>query len=84
VHKPLAWTGLARPQWQAQAGQGSLELTCFNQRVYKMLLIGNKPTIIVVPTDAEWKEAYSNWIKGKNPTDSPEWKKGVFLTFQLY
>lgn len=41
-----------------------------------------KPTIIIKPTDPEWEEAYQNWINGKNPTSSPEWKKGVILTFE--
>ncbi len=39
-----------------------------------------KPTIVITTDDPIWTEAYANWLKGKNPTDSPEWKKGVFLT----
>jgi hypothetical protein len=30
--------------------------------------------------DANWDEAYSNWIAGKNPTNHPAWKKGVFAS----
>ncbi len=26
----------------------------------------------------EFETALKNWLEGKNPTDSPEWKKGVF------
>ena len=35
------------------------------------------PTVIVQKGDANWDEAYQNWLDGKNPTDSKEWKKGV-------
>lgn len=40
-----------------------------------------KPTIVIQKHTPEWDNAYQNWIIGKNPTDSPEWKKGVFATF---
>lgn len=36
------------------------------------------PTLRITSLDAGWKEAYQNWLKGKNPTSSVEWKKGVF------
>ncbi len=36
-------------------------------------------TICITKGDPEWDEAYANWIKGKNPTDSKEWKKGVVV-----
>lgn len=36
------------------------------------------PTIVITMFDNNWKEAYQNWISGKNPTDSLEWKKGVY------
>jgi hypothetical protein len=36
------------------------------------------PTIKITIFDAGWSEAFENWKKGKNPTDSLEWKKGVF------
>jgi hypothetical protein len=25
-----------------------------------------------------WGEAYKRWLAGKNPTDDPGWKEGVF------
>ena len=43
----------------------------------------DKPTIIINHSDPNWHEAYENWRNGKNPTNSPEWKKGVFLTFTV-
>lgn len=39
------------------------------------------PTIVIKKGDPEWDEAYQNWISGKNPTNSVEWKKGVFGSF---
>ncbi len=45
---------------------------------------GNPPaTITIVDSDPKWAEAYTNWLSGKNPTDSPEWKKGVFASTVL-
>lgn len=41
----------------------------------------DKPTIMIQQGDLGWEEAYQNWLNGKNPTDSPEWKKGVFATW---
>ena len=41
------------------------------------------PTICITPNQPEWTQAYSNWLNGQNPTPSPEWKKGVYLTFSL-
>lgn len=41
---------------------------------------GENPTIEVKETDPNWNETYENWKQGKNPTDSKEWKKGVFAT----
>ncbi len=40
-----------------------------------------KPTIKIANSDPQWTDAYNNWKNGKNPTDSKEWKKGIFLTF---
>lgn len=40
-----------------------------------------KPTIVIDINDENWKEAYANWLSGKNPTDSIEWKKGVFALY---
>jgi hypothetical protein len=40
------------------------------------------PTIIIYQGDVDWNDAYANWLAGKNPTDSPEWKKGVYLHFE--
>lgn len=41
-----------------------------------------KSFIIIKASDPEWAEAFANWQKGKPPTTSPDWKKGVFLTFE--
>lgn len=30
----------------------------------------------------EWNDAYANYIVGKNPTDHPAWKNGVFLILE--
>ncbi len=38
-----------------------------------------KSTICIRTVDKEWDGAYENWLKGKPPTNSPEWKKGVYL-----
>lgn len=43
---------------------------------------GNKPTIQIVEGTPEWDQAYKNWLQNKTPTDSPEWKLGVFLSFE--
>lgn len=42
-----------------------------------------EPTISISVSDAEWDEAFSKWKAGKNPTDSKEWKQGVFLLTEL-
>lgn len=39
------------------------------------------PSIAIKPTDAQWLAAYKAWLAGENPTDSAEWKKGVFLVY---
>lgn len=36
------------------------------------------PTIQIEAGEQGWEEALSNWLMGKPPTNSPEWKKGVF------
>ena len=42
----------------------------------------DKPASIVIKgSDPGWEEAYTNWINNENPTNSPEWKKGVFLGY---
>lgn len=40
------------------------------------------PTIRIVQGEPTWKDAYDNWLAGKNPTDNPEWKRGVYLHFE--
>ena len=35
------------------------------------------PSVELTEGDAEWADAYSNWIDGKQPTNSNEWKKGI-------
>ncbi len=42
-----------------------------------------KPTITLLFGDPGWEEALSRWRTGANPTDSKEWKKGVFADFRL-
>lgn len=41
-----------------------------------------QPTIQIVEGEKTWAEAYSNWLDGKPPTNSPEWKNGIFLHFE--
>ena len=41
-----------------------------------------EPTIKITKNDPNWDEAYSKWVSGKTPTDSPEWKKGVFAIME--
>jgi hypothetical protein len=40
------------------------------------------PTLRIVQGEPAWNDAYKNWLGGKNPTDSPEWKAGVYLHFE--
>lgn len=37
------------------------------------------PTIIVKNTHPDWDNIYQRWLIGKNPTDSPEWNKGMIF-----
>jgi len=37
-----------------------------------------KPTIEINKDDDGWEEAYKQWLAGRLPTNSQEWKKGVF------
>ena len=39
-----------------------------------------EPTIKIIASDGNFNSAYMNWVSGKNPTDSSEWKKGVFAS----
>jgi hypothetical protein len=41
------------------------------------------PTIVIAVGDDGWEEAYKNWIEGKPPTSSPEWKKGIFAGYTI-
>lgn len=47
---------------------------------------GSQSTVPVALTyregTPEWNDAYANYIVGKNPTDHPAWKNGVFLTLE--
>lgn len=43
--------------------------------------IWTEPTIIITEDDPGWEVAYERWLDGKNPTDSPEWKKGTVVAF---
>lgn len=40
------------------------------------------PTISVSCEDPYWDEAVTNWLNGKSPTDSKEWKCGCFAIFR--
>ena len=42
-----------------------------------------KPTIVITKTDPEWQTTFDRWINGKHPTDSVEWKKGIFAITQI-
>lgn len=42
------------------------------------------PSIQIFVSSTEWNEAYNNWISGKNPTNSPEWKKGTITMIFSY
>jgi hypothetical protein len=55
---------------------------------YKIVKLANScgsktPTISISESDPDWQESLEKWKKGKNPTDSPEWKKGVFALTKL-
>ena len=43
---------------------------------------GENPSIRATSLDSDWVQAYENWIVGRNPTPSSEWKKGVFFFFE--
>ena len=43
-----------------------------------------KVTIVIFEGTPSWHDAYKNWLAGKPPTDSPEWKKGVVLGYFSY
>jgi len=45
---------------------------------------GEEPSIKISVGDSDWNEALSNWRAGKNPTNSPEWKKAVVATFKKW
>jgi len=43
------------------------------------------PTIAIHINTPEWKQAITNWQQGKNPTNSIEWKQGVYaITTEYY
>lgn len=54
--------------------------------MYKIIALQNasnypgnpKPTIVIKMFDEAFGQALENWKNGKTPTDSEEWKKGVF------
>ncbi len=37
-----------------------------------------KPTIEIDDSHPNWLAIFHDWKMGKNPTDSNEWKKGIF------
>ena len=41
------------------------------------------PTIRIVEGDDGWNTAYYNWINNKTPTNNSEWKRGVWLHFEI-
>jgi len=46
-------------------------------KVYKIQNDPLEPDIVISEGSPEWNEAYQKWLKGKNPTDSELWQKGV-------
>jgi hypothetical protein len=40
-----------------------------------------KASIEIKESDDDWESAYKNWLNGKPPTNSLDWKSGTFLTF---
>ena len=38
-----------------------------------------EPTISIDENDPSWAEAMNNWLVGKSPTNSTEWKKGTIV-----
>jgi hypothetical protein len=51
------------------------------RRVLKNTPWDHPSTIRIEEGSPEWDEAYRNWMNGKNPTASPEWKTGVFFGY---
>ena len=43
--------------------------------------VGN-PSIKIEEGEPSWQEAYTNWLNGKPPTNSPDWQLGVHLHFE--
>ena len=41
-----------------------------------------KPTIKITESSLEWESAYTLWKQQKNPTNSNEWKKGIYLHYK--
>lgn len=52
--------------------------TAWNKPGPDNLWVEPSPTIQIEIGDNGWEEALANYLSGKNPTDSKEWKKGVF------
>jgi hypothetical protein len=44
---------------------------------------GEKPSIEIDDGHSNLESTLKNWIQGKNPTDDPKWKVGVFAIFKL-
>lgn len=51
-------------------------------KVIQNTLRDETPTIRITELDPNWEKAHDDWIMGKNPTDSPEWKKGVIFLLE--
>lgn len=54
--------------------------------VYKLQDVSpwaGEPDIVIDENDPGWKQAYANWLNGKNPTDSKLWKKGIVAVTKL-
>jgi|ERR1700722_2100134 len=51
-------------------------------RVLKSAPFNETPKIRIVEGSTLWDAAYKLYTAGKNPTTDPEWKDGVFLTFE--
>lgn len=40
----------------------------------------SKDPIEIREDSPDWDTAYNKWISGKNPSNDPRWKEGVFMS----
>jgi hypothetical protein len=51
-------------------------------KVIQNALRNETATIRITSTDLNWEAAYNNWIVGKDPTFSAEWRKGIIFFYE--